>query len=174
MLRGGSVPAQRDAPWVRCEWGVLEAEHWGRLSPRVPSVCPTRREEEGGKRSNESSEATAITAITSGSSNGAARGATAVTRYRGGTQGWGGGGELGGGRYGDVAPRSWKGSAISVLVTVPTSPLHTAGPQRTATIPRARASPFGTGAPPSLSPLLWGWGCVGASVASCNQTPGQP
>lgn len=96
-LRGRSVPARRDAPGVRREWGALEAERRGRLSPRVPSLCPTRREEGGGKRSGESSEATAITAITSGSSNGAARSATAVTRCRGGTQGRGGGGEPGGG-----------------------------------------------------------------------------
>ena len=103
-LRGRSVPARRDAPGVRREWGALEAERRGRLSPRVPSLCPTRREEEGGKRSGESSEATAITAITSGSSNGAARSATAVTRCRGGTQGRGGGGEPGGGvgRGGEV------------------------------------------------------------------------
>lgn len=53
--------------------------------------------------------------------------------------------------------------AISVLGvgTVPTSPPpHPVGPQRAATTPKTQASPFGTGVPPSLSPLGSGlcWG----------------
>lgn len=58
-----------------------------------------------------------------------------------------------------------------------TSPLHTAGPQLTATIPRTRASPLGTGAPASLSPLLSPFG-VGAALGpawpAVTRPPGSP